>query len=92
MIPAVDKVFALAHYTGQAAIAARPVQGSACRVRWATPDGGTQWCPAVYIAHVPTLDIPERVLVRSKTPRGGTALVEAHPDSVRFIAEAPACC
>lgn len=69
-----------------------PPPSTPCSVRWATPDGRAQWCAGSFLAYVPAVDTEYRVLIRSKTPRGGTTLVEAHPDSVRFIAEASACC
>jgi hypothetical protein len=50
--------------------------------------GGDVQCPGVFIAYVPALDTDYRVPARSKTPRGGTTLVEAHPDSVEFCEEA----
>lgn len=86
-----DKIRALAHYTDQAAQARQPEAGDPCRVRWATPDGGTQWCAGQFIAMVPAIDTEYRVLARSKTPRGGTTLVEAHPDSVSFLREVAPC-
>lgn len=69
-----------------------PPQSTPCSVRWATSDGGTQWCPGLFLAFVPAVDTEYRVLVRGKTPRGGARLAEVHPDSVRFVAEALPCC
>lgn len=58
--------------------------GTEVGVRWSVPGGRTVICPGVFIAFVPALDTPYRVLVRATTPRGATTLIEAHPDSIDF--------
>lgn len=66
----------------------QPAEGTPVKVLWAVSPRrnpvGCEWCDGEFLRYVPAVDTDYRVLVRSKTPRGNTVTVPAHPSAVEF--------
>ncbi|WP_128000378.1 hypothetical protein [Piscinibacter defluvii] len=65
-------------------------EGAPVKVLWAVSPHrnpvGCEWCDGEFLRYVAAPDTDYRVLVRSKTPRGNTVTVPAHPSAVEFVA------
>lgn len=64
-------------------------EGAPVKVLWAVSPHrnpvGCEWCDGEFLRYVAAPDTDYRVLVRSKTPRGNTVTVPAHPSAVEFV-------